>query len=269
MTRRTQAARQHTLVSEIYKAEEETYGHGIAAAGANAPDDAVEFRGRGPENYVSIGGDALAETQAPLARNQRRWGANEEIVELGTRLPSDFEDVLESRGRDQHHFSAASLQQSVGADGGATDELRAGLSSALALRPVDGRADRRGRIGGRRWYFQNLKFAAAKENAVGKGAAGVDGNAHHSPQIMPQERAPPARIQPERASSGIRSGRGRSGFAQDRFDLGNVIQVVTGVHDGDPLDTFLASFGVHAVMLPLAGFERSEQLEIRFAKSTE
>ena len=269
MAPRAQAACQHSLVRGIHEGEEQTNGHRIAAAGTNAADDAVELCGCRSQNYISVGAHALAQTQTPLARNQWRLGASEEIVELGTRLPPDLEYVLKARASDQHHFSAASLEQSVGADGGATDKFRGERRAGFLLAPstVDGGTDRRGRVRGRRWYFQNLQGSAAEENTVGKRAAGVDGDANHSPQIMPQERARPARIPPERVSSEIRLGSGRRGFPQNRLDLGNVIQVVTGKHQHDPLHALLSAFGMVAVVLPLRRIKRREQIKIGFAKS--
>jgi hypothetical protein len=45
------------------------------------------------------------------------------------------------------------------------------------------------------------------------------------------------------------------------FDLLKVVEVVAGQQAREVLDGFLAAFGVHAVLLPLLGRERSVESE--------
>src|SRR5262245_46439877 len=56
---------------------------------------------------------------------------------------------------------------------------------------------------------------------------------------------------------------------EDPFDLPEVIEVVAGEHPHDLLDSFLPALGVHAVVHPLLGIERVEQLGVRVAQPPE
>src|ERR1035438_2745315 len=54
-------------------------------------------------------------------------------------------------------------------------------------------------------------------------------------------------------------------WRQDALDLLQVVKVVAGHHVQDALDSFLAAFGMHAVMLPLFRFQRFEHHEVGVA----
>ena len=81
--------------------------------------------------------------------DERRNAIEKEIVEAGTRLPANLENVLESGGGDQGHARALSLQQRIGANGGAVQQRDAGLRPDFSERFGDGAR----RIVGRGEYF--------------------------------------------------------------------------------------------------------------------
>ena len=51
---------------------------------------------------------------------------------------------------------------------------------------------------------------------------------------------------------------------QNFFDLLQVVDIVPGKHADTVLDRFLATLGVHSIMLPLLGRQGFEQCEIGF-----
>lgn len=55
-------------------------------------------------------------------------------------------------------------------------------------------------------------------------------------------------------------------WGENSFDLLNVVEVVAGDHADNVLDTFLATLGMHAKVLPLIGSERFQQVKICFAR---
>lgn len=57
-------------------------------------------------------------------------------------------------------------------------------------------------------------------------------------------------------------GAGGDVLAEDGFDLAKVVEVVSGVHGDDGADGFLATLGVHAVLVPQIFGERAVEAEI-------
>src|ERR1017187_2300325 len=58
-------------------------------------------------------------------------------------------------------------------------------------------------------------------------------------------------------------------LSEDAFDLLQVVDVVPGKHAHDVLNRFLATLGMHSVMLPLLGRQGFEQCKIGFPKHAE
>src|SRR5690348_12865892 len=56
---------------------------------------------------------------------------------------------------------------------------------------------------------------------------------------------------------------------KDFLDLPEVVDVVTCVKPGDGLDGFLAALGMHAMIFPLCGRKRFQQIKIGLAECSE
>ena len=65
----------------------------------------------------------LANAEPEIIVDEGRRPDGVEIVELGTRLPSDYKHVFKAARRDQRDAGATALQQSVRADGRAVYDL--------------------------------------------------------------------------------------------------------------------------------------------------
>ena len=82
-----------------------------------------------------------------------------------------------------HH--PATLEESVGSDGGAVEQLnRRGAFVQSPAHVGDRLGDGARGIGGSGKDFQDFQAAGAEKNAVGEGSAGVDGDAHGRNAIL-------------------------------------------------------------------------------------
>jgi hypothetical protein len=99
---------------------------------------------------------------------------------LRARLPSNFEDVFEARGRDQSDAAAFSLKKSVCSNRGATDEFEAGHVYSQAPNSIQRMRDRIGWFARGGWNLQNFDTPVAKKNTIGECAAGVKRDAHEN-----------------------------------------------------------------------------------------
>ena len=79
------------------------------------------FRRRRGQDF-SVAGGALVDAEAEIARDQWLDSVEEEVVELGAGLASDFDGVFEAGSGDERGARAFALEQRVGADGGAVQE---------------------------------------------------------------------------------------------------------------------------------------------------
>jgi hypothetical protein len=111
------------LVTRIGEAKKQADRNGLRP---RAPDESHHSReiSRGwPQDDAAIGSDPLAQTESPLARNQRRWRIDEEIIEPRSYLTADFEDVFEPGCCYQGDASTSALKKGVCSYGCATNEL--------------------------------------------------------------------------------------------------------------------------------------------------
>jgi hypothetical protein len=120
---------------------------------------------------------ALANLTAPPARNERRRALEVEIVEPGEAKPSDLEQIAEALGGQETGPGTAALEDSVGRDGGAVDDLadvarrNAGLGRQLS-HAVD---DRARVVGRRRQHLAGARDPVRRdEDEIGEGAAHID-----------------------------------------------------------------------------------------------
>ena len=98
-------------------------------------EDAQFLRRRCGEDF-SVAGGAFVDAEAEIFGDQRLDAVEEEIVELGAGLASDFDGVFEAGGGDERGARAFAFEQRVGADGGAVeeDEIAFGRDFAGELR---------------------------------------------------------------------------------------------------------------------------------------
>ena len=109
---------------------------GLAAASCSASD--LQFLRRGSGQDFAVAGRAFVDAEAEILGDQRLDAVEEEVVELGAGLASDFDGVFEAGGGDEGGAGAFAFEQRVGADGGAVEEdefaveisVVGGLSSA-------------------------------------------------------------------------------------------------------------------------------------------
>ena len=125
------------LVLGIEEREQEADRHALGPAGLHVGDGALDVRLRQRPDDLARRPDALGDLEAMLARNQRLGVVGLEIVDLGTRLAADLEQVLEACRGDERDLAAAPLDQRVGGDRravGEEGEAIAGRRARAALR---------------------------------------------------------------------------------------------------------------------------------------
>lgn len=108
-----------------------------------------------------------------LPRNKWFNSVEEQIVELGTRLPSYFDDIFEPLGGDQRDARTISLKQRVGSNRGAVQQNK----SSTRIDLFQGLKDGLRRIGRSRKDLQSVDGTAIDPNAIGESATRVDRNA--------------------------------------------------------------------------------------------
>ncbi len=100
----------------IQEGKKQAHRHGVCAASGNFTYDALHFRRGHCPDHLAIAIETLPHSEAQGARHQRFGLLKQQVVELRSRLPSDFQDVLEAGSRNQRNAAALALQQRVGAD---------------------------------------------------------------------------------------------------------------------------------------------------------
>ena len=148
---------------------------------------AGDLLGEGVQFFCSAGAVRISpslavrsfDAEAEIFGDQRLDAVEEKIVELGAGLASDFDGVFESGGGDEGGARAFALEQRVGADGGAVEEDEFAVADAQSFVDdlAEGFDDGLRGIGGRGKNFEHAEAACVEPDAVGEGAAGVDGDA--------------------------------------------------------------------------------------------
>ena len=106
------------------------------------------------------------------------------VVEIGAGLAGDGEGVFKSGGGDEGDARAFAFEQCVGGDGGAVadfDGIRGNELGDFANGFKDGATG----IVGRGGELEHLDAAADAVDAVGEGAAGVDGDGEVRSPLQP------------------------------------------------------------------------------------
>src|SRR5208282_6506099 len=114
--------------------------------------------------------------KSQFTADERRDLIKEKVVQARARLPPNLNDILESRRCDQRDAGAFSLQQSIGADGGAVQQCDGSSSAAHSCRVnfSESFGNRARRIVGCREYFQSFESAALHPHTIGERASSVD-----------------------------------------------------------------------------------------------
>ncbi len=122
----------------------------------------------------------LVDAESEFATDQRFHTIEEKVIELRSRLASDFNHVFKSGGGNEGDPCAFSLQQGIGSDGGSVQQRERARGAGISHRLANFSES----LGnGARWvvrrgkHFQSPEFAALHPYAVGERASGVDGDA--------------------------------------------------------------------------------------------
>ena len=125
---------------------------------------------------------SLADLERELPRHEGRRPLGEPVVQLGSILAGDLEDVAEALGDEERSSHAPPLQQGVGRDRGAVDEEGDVLRPEARLPDdlADPLLDPGCLVGGRRRGLGEMDPVAVgvEENEVGEGAAHVHAKSH-------------------------------------------------------------------------------------------
>ena len=184
------------LVSRREVAVEKTDGEGLDAGG----DQLVGGRQHAGlvqgQDHTAIGGDPLAHLQPVAAWNQGGRLVPGEIVEIGGAHPADLQNVAKATGGQQPGDSALALQDGVGADRGAMQDLGHGGSRHTG--GLQNRADaldhRPGRLaGGRGHLVHQHPTVGTGQHDVGERSPDVDRQPRRQPAQSRLPYPPPAR----------------------------------------------------------------------------
>ena len=129
-------AGQQFFVCRIHEGKEQADGDGIRSAANDCAHDSCDFGARWRQQDAAIGIQPFPQSKTPRLRNERLGFFKQQIVKLRARLPPNFEDVFEARGRHEGDAPAFSLKKSVRADGGAADQFEAGIDPRATCRDL-------------------------------------------------------------------------------------------------------------------------------------
>ena len=150
-----------------------------------APDQRRKFLLIQPHKHVTSRADTLAQTETEFIRHERGWAHSIQVVEFRARLPADGKHVFKTFGCYQGSARAASLQQCVSAHRGAVNNLDAfEFDSGLSCDLFQSLTYRERRIGWRRRELKNFETAVLPKHKIGKRAAGIDTDAHWTPDSI-------------------------------------------------------------------------------------
>src|ERR1700733_670532 len=102
---------------------QEADGDGASSGAGEFGGEALQGRSGGRAEHGAIEEHAFVETEAEGSVDQGMAGGGGEVVELGSILAADFEEVFEAGGGNEGGTSAFALQQDVGGDGRAMNDL--------------------------------------------------------------------------------------------------------------------------------------------------
>ncbi len=171
----------NAFVGVVRVGMKETHGDRGVVSCRNIPHQRLDRIRIERAQDVALRRHAFRQREAVLARHQGLGQAQVQVVLLETVLGPHLDHVAEALGRDESHARAGSLDQRVGDESGAVDDLsQVGKRHASRVRrEADAFQDR---IFGPGIVGQDLRRRAPArmiENDVREGAADVDAAADH------------------------------------------------------------------------------------------
>jgi hypothetical protein len=165
--------------SRIAEGEEQADRHGLRT-GASQPIDQITDLVLGQLLDHALGADSLRRLEAQLGVDQRTGLGAAGVIEAGTLLTADLEEVGEAARRDQGRARAALLQQRVRADRHAMGERLdvGGFGPGAPQHLLDGRDHAAGLIPGRARHLRRVEDVAVEQRGVGEGSTDVDAEQH-------------------------------------------------------------------------------------------
>ena len=177
------------LVGGIPVRMQEAHGDGVHAVGGEAArlgGDRVEVE---RDEGVAVAVHALGHLQPAAARHQRLGILQEQVVDVVALLGAHLQDVAEALGGDEAEAGAAPLDQRVGHQRRAVDDLahvgqrQAGIGHDL--RQALQRADRGVVRSGEAFVQPDAAINGVEQDEVGEGAADVEADAEAGHAGMP------------------------------------------------------------------------------------
>jgi hypothetical protein len=205
------------LMSRVAEREEKADRHGLRA-GASQPIDQTTDLVLGQLLDHALG-SPLRRLEAQHGIDQRTGLGAAGVIEAGTLLTADLEEVGEAARRDQSRARAALLQQRVRADRHAMCERLdvVGFGLGVPQYLLDGPDHAAGLVGGRARHLRRVEHVAVEQRGVGEGSTDVDAEQHGAnlpgvcagpdPPGGPAHTAPgKPRLPPPPAPNGLRLG---------------------------------------------------------------
>lgn len=156
-----------TLRSAVAEREEQRDGYGVRLEAGQC----VELQ----RHELAVGSDPSADPDAALEWYERRRVLGARLVEVGTCLAAEVEDVLEAFVRHEGSSSAATLEQRVRRDGRPVREPLDRLGAHCCCR-----SDHRLVLLRRCRHLRNSDFAVVDQDGIRKGPTDVDAQRAHA-----------------------------------------------------------------------------------------
>ena len=150
---------------------QEADGDDGGAAVVDEAGEAVHFLFVDRLKNRARGIEPLGDSEGQVRVHKRRPWRNEDVVELGARLPPDLQDVFEPARSDQCHSRALAFQHGVGGHGGAMNDVEGRGLAGEVSNAVENRARRV--VGGGPLLVDD-ETIRPQMNEVGERTTGVD-----------------------------------------------------------------------------------------------
>jgi hypothetical protein len=150
---------------------EEADGYGFWAESGERDEEAGDLGigERGEDG--AVGGDAFVDREGVVGLNERAWSADLEVIQFGSGLAADEEDVLEACGGEECDSGSLTLQQRIRGNGRPVGDF-----GGVAGEVGDALEDCAGGIVGCGTELVDAESGGVEEDEVGEGSAGVDTN---------------------------------------------------------------------------------------------
>src|SRR5262249_37406497 len=106
---RVKLASNPLFMGGVKEGEEETHADTLSFAVRHLGNYALHIRIAEGADYFAVGADTFGHFETAFARHQGFGMIGFEVVDLGTGLTADFEEILEACGGDESDLSSAPL----------------------------------------------------------------------------------------------------------------------------------------------------------------